>query len=358
MAEVEGYAKRALEMAAQFDLPAVQADCLNTLGTFLGPGISESVSMLEEAVRISEGANLFKEAMRANNNLGVLYSSQGSYEAAMRYYQRALELAHQMGDAELELFFSANDLWSRVFLGQLQEAEERLAEPEELNEMFPDPGAGGRTLRSFESFLLLTKGEFKSALRLIETVIQEDRETNDLHSLRTAITFKVLLLQTICETQEVEEILQEALEVAETLGVGVFQNSVASVVASRSGDLDRARERLETARQIIGDSQPVFWRGINIAHAEAYLSAAEGDWGAAWRKFNQLRGSLEEKKIRWHVAWYAADWAELMILRGEDEMIPRAKELLEEARLEFAAMGAAGWVEWVDEKLAGIDGRG
>jgi tetratricopeptide (TPR) repeat protein len=358
MAEVEGYAKRALEMAAQYDLPAVQAECLNTLGTLLGPGSSESVPMLEEAVRISETANLSKEAMRANNNLGVLYSNQGEYKAAIRHYQRAIELARQMGDAELELFFSANDLWSRVFLGRLQEAEERLAGPGELIEMLPDPGAGGRTLRSFKAFLLLTKGEFKSSLQLLGTVIQEDRKANDLHSLRNALVFKALLLVTIGEDKQVEEVLQEALEVAETLGVGVFQNCVASWVASRRGQVDRARGYLETARQIIGDSQPVFWRGINIAQAEAHLSAAEGDWRAAWEKYHQLMTSLEEKKIRWHTAWYAADWAELILLRSEAEMMPRAKELLERVRSEFDAMGAHGWVKWVDEKLAGIEAGG
>jgi tetratricopeptide (TPR) repeat protein len=355
MAEVEEYAKLALEMAAQFDLPAVQAECLNTLGTFLGPGSSESVSMLEEAVRISETANLYKEAMRANNNLGVLYSSQGEYKAAIRHYQRALELARQMGDVELELFFSANDLWSRVFLGRPHEAEERLVEPLELIEIIPDPGAGGRTLRSFEAFLLLTKGEFKSALQRLETVIQDDRKANDLHSLRTALVFKVLLLGSIGEDQQVEEILQEALEVAKTLGVGVFQNCVASVLASRRGNVDKAQEYLETARQIIGDSQPVFWRGINIAQAEAHIFAAKGNWEAAWEKFNQLRISLEKKKIRWHYAWYAANWSDMIFLRGEAEMISRAKELLEEVRSEFEAMGAHGWVKWVDEKLAGIE---
>jgi hypothetical protein len=68
--------------------------------------------------------------------------------------------------------------------------------------------------------------------------------------------------------------------------------------------------------------------------------------------------SLEEKKIRWHTAWYAADWAELILLRSEAEMMPRAKELLERVRSEFDAMGAHGWVKWVDEKLAGIEAGG
>ncbi len=89
--------------------------------------------------------------------------------------------------------------------------------------------------------------------------------------------------------------------------------------------------------------------------AEAHLLAALNEWDAAWEKFSVNQDTLAKKQMRWNVSWFATEWADAHLLRGEPEDISRARELLEEARAEFEEMGAYGWVELVNGKLAGIE---
>ncbi|MFV2044368.1 MAG: protein kinase [Anaerolineales bacterium] len=350
--EVEQYANRALDMAEQFDLLAVRADSLNTLGTSKGAGSSDAIPMLEEAIQISESANLLTEAMRANNNLGVLLADQGNYEAAIRSYHHASELARQKSDLNLELFFSANELWSRIFLGQLREVDRDHAELSKLLGDRPDPGSGGRTLEGMEISLAFAKGEFRQALQMADRKIRDDHETNDLFSLLLTLGAKFHLLFLDGKLEQAQELAEDAIEVARRFDQGVQQHCWASKIASRRGDAQHASESLESARKIVGNNQPVFWRQVNIVRAEAHLLAAQEEWEAAWNKFSENQANLASKQLRWHAVWFATEWADAHLLRGEAEDIARAQELLEEARSEADDMGAAGWVELIDGKLA------
>jgi lipopolysaccharide biosynthesis regulator YciM len=105
----------------------------------------------------------------------------------------------------------------------------------------------------------------------------------------------------------------------------------------------------------LGNNQPAFWRKVNIVRAEAHLYAAERKWEKAWEKFDENQDSLAAKQIRWHAGWFATEWADAHLLRGEPEDITRARELLEKAWAEFDDMGAYGWVELVNGKLSGIE---
>jgi tetratricopeptide (TPR) repeat protein len=352
--EVELYANQALDMAEQFDLLAVQADSLITLGTSKESGSGEAIPMLEEAIRISESANLLTEAMRANNNLGVVLGNDGNNAAAIKNYHRAAELARQKADLNLELFYSANEHWSRISLGQLRVVESSHAELSKMLEDLPDPGAGGRTLWNMEAWLVFSKGEFHKALQLLERNIRDQRETNDLYSLQLSLTTKSFSLMLTGELERAEETVGEAIEIARRFERGVNQYCWASIIASRRGDIQRASESLENARRILGDNQPVFWRQVNIVRAEAHLLAMKKEWPAAWAKFSANQDTLASKQLRTTVGWFATEWAEAYLYRGEAEDITRAKEILQEARSEFDDMGAYGWVELIDGILADL----
>lgn len=350
--EVEIFANQALDMAEQFDLPAVRADSLITLGTLKDPERDEAIPMLEEAIQIAESANLLTEAMRAHNNLGVHHGDLGNNEAAIASYQRAAELARQKADLNMELFFLANELWNRLPLGQIRQVESSYFELSNILKDLPDPGSGGRTLSGMEQTLAFAKGDFHQALELSERNIQIQRESNDLFSLSWSLGSKSNLLQLAGELEQAGRLVEEAIEIAHKFDRGVQPYCWASVIASKRGDAQHASESLENARKIVGDNQPVFWRQVNIVRAEAHLLVAQGEWDAAWVKFGENQDNLASKHIRWHLVWFAIEWAEAHLLRGEAEDVPRAQELLQEARAEFDDMGANGWVELIDRKLA------
>jgi tetratricopeptide (TPR) repeat protein len=353
--EVELYAYQALDMAGQFDLQAVRADSLITLGTSKGPGSSEAVPMLEEAVQIAESANLLAEAMRANNNLGVLQGAHANNQAAIEHYRRAAVLARQKADLNQELFFSANELWNRLPLGQISQVERRQVELRVLLEDLPDPGSGGRTVNGLEASLAFTKGDFHHALQLTERNIQDQRETNDLYTLQWSLGAKSDILLITGAPEQAEEPVEEAIKIAHGFVTGFIPYCWACVIASKRGDVQRASESLENAQTNLGNIQPVFWAKVFLLRAEAHFYAAERKWEEAWLKFGERHQMLSGKKLRFDAAWAGVEWADAYLLRSEPEDITRARELLKEARADFEDMGAYGWVELVNGKLAGID---
>jgi tetratricopeptide (TPR) repeat protein len=352
--EVEQYADRALDLAEQFDLPAVRADSLITLGTFKGSGSPEAVPMLEEAIKIAESEDLYREAMRGNNNLAVLLDELGEYQLAIDKQRRSVELARRTGRVAMEVFFSNNVIWGHLFLGQIQEAEQGYTALEPLLEQIPDPELGARIVRGSRGFYLYQKGDFKVADQLIEESIQDATEANDLYSLQIVLNSKSFLLMTLGEFQEAEEVLMRGAEIAEKTGEPEFQLLFASIAASRQGEADRAARHLESAREHIGDAQMTYWRQVNLLRAEGHLLAARKEWRVAWARFEELDRLIAEKQVLGINHWMKIEWADNLLLRGEAEDVVRAQELLKLARSISIDMGATGWVALIDEKLEAI----
>ncbi len=350
--EIEQYADRALELAEQYDLPDVKADSLITLATFKGSGSTEAIPMLEEAVRIAEAADLVREASRGSNNLGVLQGNEGNYAAAIENYRSAAELARRTGQVGQQVFYLNNVIWSQLLVGQIKEAEEGYSALEPLLDQIADPELGARIVRSSRGFYLFQKGEFEAAEQLVDQNIQADTEANDLYGLLIALNGKSFILSVSGNVPEAEKVIKQAIEIAEKLDEGEFQHLFASIAASIQGEVERAAEHLESAFNIIGDSQTTFWRELNILRAEGHLSAAGKNWEAAWTKFKDLDELQRGKNNLGIIHWTTTEWADAHLLRGQPDDIVRAKELLELARSDSETMGATGWVELINGKLA------
>jgi hypothetical protein len=55
--------------------------------------------------------------------------------------------------------------------------------------------------------------------------------------------------------------------------------------------------------------------------------------------------------MRWHRAWVKRDWAEALIKEAKGDFPTKARELLEEARTEFEAMGAPIYAGRIEARL-------
>ena len=107
--------------------------------------------------------------------------------------------------------------------------------------------------------------------------------------------------------------------------------------------LDLARHYYHGARRVTDQ--------LVISQAEHYVLAAEGRWEEAWRSFEaaiEEHGKMEQPLAR---ARILVGWAEMQIVRGGIDDLNRANELLVEARAEFEAMGASGYVDRVDARI-------
>jgi hypothetical protein len=127
----------------------------------------------------------------------------------------------------------------------------------------------------------------------------------------------------------------------------------------KTANLDSARvafNRLEEINKIvIEEGYSKFFEHVsrNLL-AGAHLWAVEEKWADCWQAFQQYFDIRPQH--RWERARVRIDWAWAHQQRGKPEDITRAKELLLEARAEFEAMGADGWVVHVQEQLENIEG--
>lgn len=121
----------------------------------------------------------------AQVNRGVSLRSVGEYEEALREFQTAMEKAHAQGDVANREYARAQATWMAFELGQLQLAEELLAQGERYLERFPnDTPARTRHLNDLAWYARL-KGEAARSLDLALEAAYYGRE--DLHSLAQAL---------------------------------------------------------------------------------------------------------------------------------------------------------------------------
>lgn len=119
---------------------------------------------------------------------------------------------------------------------------------------------------------------------------------------------------------------------------------------SALGDPAQAKAVLQEAHEKAGEQSfglsPV-WLGF----AEAQLAAAEGNWEAAKQSWERCSEAAAKAGMRWHRARALWDWAEALIKETKGQAPTKARELLEEAKVEFEAMGAPIYTARIEARL-------
>jgi len=120
------------------------------------------------------------------------------------------------------------------------------------------------------------------------------------------------------------------------------------------GELDRARKVLGEARAILAED-PKLWPRLAIDAARAQLLASEARWEESFEAFKGVAAEFEKVGTRPGRAGALRNWAEAHLARRESADSTRAIELLGEALAEYEDMGATGWVERVQARLAELE---
>jgi tetratricopeptide (TPR) repeat protein len=349
------YCRKALDLAEKHKLIQIQIECLITLGMLPAQSKDGSIDLLEKAIELAETNNFPRQADRAHNNLGVQYTVElVDYAKAANHYQRAADLANQVGNREMELFSLVNLAFNNLNLGQLKNVEQTIPVLEELMEALPEPGAGSRNLTSLRSGLLTYQGKFDQALELLYLRVKAHKEVGDLQTLFGAYLF-MSWIALIKKDFELGKSVSEEITNLGDLGIGFASTGYAllSRVNSQMGEIEKAIQNLSEAQKLAGE-RTRYLEQLFILWAQAELFVAQRKWEQAWKKYSELIELTTQKRFRWHRAWANVDWADALLTHSEVEDWQRAQELLEEALSEYQDMGADGFVELLAGKLAVI----
>jgi predicted ATPase len=351
--DCEKFGNNSLKMADGMGLIPVQADVLSTLGLLPMRSGEERISMQQRALELAESANLHRQTMRTHNNLAWAYAMVSfDHSKVIHHKQRAADIAHLIGAVEKELLFRADICSMLLDQGEIKAVVEQLPLLDELADSLPDPGAGGANYTSLKAELIFYQGRFDQALELSETLANELREVGSMQMLSGVLG---TMIQTAIEAGENElakKTLPEKISLTKKgMGSKSIALSYAVMVHSKGGELKEARDFLEDAIREAKDIQDQSLENYFIKRAEAFLNVTEKNWEDAWQSFADIKSILKALNFRWYHAVLLKDWARAHLSRGEDEDIPRAVELFQEALTEFEHMGAEGFVTMLKEQL-------
>jgi hypothetical protein len=115
-----------------------------------------------------------------------------------------------------------------------------------------------------------------------------------------------------------------------------------------TGEVEAARAWIDRAQNIEAPNARTD-NSLIIQQTEAFQCAAEGRWDEAEREIEAIETNPDYREMRAERAIFQFNRAKCVARWGQPADRPRAVAIARAARDEFAAMGAQGWVDRIDE---------
>ncbi len=351
--------RRALALAEQLGAVNVLADSLATLGILAGVPAEVSLESLRKAVELAEANGLLQVAMRAHINLGTMTRGWlADNEAALQHFKRAAELGKLRGVASEELLGLSTYISCLFAPGRLKEIDAELPRLEVLVEQMGNPDSMRVLVKYIKAVLISHKGDWDESIAQSWECLQEYREQknhesvfNMLDELSWAILEKNCWGET-ADLDQVDKLLQEALAFFEqdNTNEGIWVYPRISILRSRQGKVDEARQWMEKTRQVL-IAKPSAWSDRILGECETEIAIANQDWDNAILANENV--ARFEKRLGFKVgaARSLLCWADICIRRNNTLDLENAQTLLREAITEFTEMGIGHFYAIAQEKL-------
>ena len=341
--------ERALELAEALKLPEVLTQALTTKGAVLNRRnrLEEGRLLLEGALALALEHDIPAAAIRASNNLAVVYESSDRYADALTVSDRAATIARRVGDRNWELLLFAGPISSLVLLGRWDEA---LAREEEVK-------AGGVVPFLDHLFVNLVEIDcWKGDIEHARTRLEHCGELKMHESLDYAASYGVheaQLLRTEGEARAAQVALEPVLESRAELSTSNLQVKLGFVEALECafelGDTGKLEELLLLIEDLRSGERPPMLE----AHAARFRAKLAGDRAAAEMGFNRAADIFRERELLFWLAVTELEHAEWLTSR---ERADDAQPLLLGAREMFERLEARPWLERVDAlRIASLD---
>jgi tetratricopeptide (TPR) repeat protein len=345
--------RQALQMARRVADRKVEADTLITLGIIPSLSTEEAISVLEQAIEIGHREKLLTEESRAHNNLGVVVGRNlADFRQARPHYLQAAEIARQIGDLSAELYCYNNAIFVTILSGDLAQAERMLASGREIYAQLMDPGAAGENYRAEVNHLEHAKGYLDHAAAGRRDLLRQAAEAGSDFDVAGHGPSLGLILIELREYDQAVVVLDEALVSADRAKwLRHFVRSLMATALAGRGQPEQAKVCLAQAEAVLAE-RPEAWPQLIHHWSRANVLAAGGHWEEAFRTYEEAAEGFAEKGLRPDHARTLSDWAEAHLARGEAGDTDRARQLLREALAVYHGMGADGYVDRVNARLA------
>jgi class 3 adenylate cyclase/tetratricopeptide (TPR) repeat protein len=354
--EATAFLEEALELAEHFQLPEIYSNALSSraIGLLRVARLDEAAHLLRRALEVALEHDLPRAALRAYNNLSVVWESLDRFAEVIELGDQAMGLSRRSGDRANELACLVGTLGDYVATGRWDEAVARAAEAEATEELgaLKWVAAGLLELAPLQAY----RGELDAARELVDRF--DDLGTSGNEELRAM--HRVVLADVLLQEGRADEALAAADEVVGLRGrfgltsANVKRGLVIAVQAALAvGNVAKAEELLG----IVEGARPGLvtpYLRINGARLAARVAAARADHDAVEPGFAAAEAGFRELGTPFDLAVVLLEHAEWLASRGRDA---EAEPLVSEAREVFDGLGAKPWLDRAAAVGAGAEAR-
>jgi tetratricopeptide (TPR) repeat protein len=336
--------ERALTLAERLQLPSVFVEALTTRGVVLmwQGRLGEARIQLEAAIARAHDEQLYRSALRAENNLLVVLEASDRHAEVADLGERTIALARRRGDRRWEANLRTGVSSTLFMLGRWDEALTIAAEE--------DPEAANETARVQLLWIALIeceRGNLEAAERRLAAAesmrASDNPQTRSVHALVEARVLRARGRQV------------EALAAAErglaTLGdLAITDASMKAVLveaieaALAIPDVDKAEELLAIPQSLDPGELTPFLQA-STGRLLALLDAARGSDDGIEDRFRAATALFREFGIAFYQAVTQLEHGEWLIGQGRSD---EADPLLAEAAEAFERIQATPWLERVE----------
>ena len=355
--EAEPILAKALEMAETTGALAVHIEALITLGTYQaseGGKAKAGVKKLEDAVALAKANEFPRQESRAQNNLAVTeVHVLGDLSQCRDRLVRSEELSRSTGEVGIELFYAGAACFYALLQGDLSWVRDRMPHLLETGDELASAVTARFNVQSPFGTLLRQEGELDQAIEYLRQLHSEARKASESNTIYiTSISFADAALEMGDRLDEALDMINAARQTTQ-FGGPVWTLTLKARLHAALGQTDEAHEALEFARKEAGDP-PFGLSPVWLGMAEAQVALAEGETGKTGEWFERVVEAASQIGMRWHRTYALWAWAEALI--KADQSSSKSRELLEEARSEFDALGAPKYADRMADRLGEQEG--
>ncbi len=346
------YCRQALEMAERLGAVEVQAEALSTIGISPKLTTEEARQALTRAIELSESAGLPATASRAYVNLGsAIEHRQGNPRAALERYNKAAELAQQIGATSMEFVALSSSLFVLIQLGEYDAVEKDLEKMRQMqNRVSPHGYVNFYMVRLAANWLHHYRGEWEEAIQGLQACREEARQQGNRPYELDALMAMTEVYTEMGRWEEAESCVLPVLEKTASNPGGRFSALlVFFYVRIGQGRVEEARQiAAEMSQLATNSSSPAL--EVRLARVEATLAAAQERWAEADVAFERCIALNVRLEARWYQASVLRQWGETFLRRRPPDPV-HGCSLLEQASDVWQKLGVPRYVVMVEERI-------
>jgi tetratricopeptide (TPR) repeat protein len=240
VAAAAAHMNESVDLATEVTEPGPLARSLTGLGSIEARRGNEerALELKLEALRVAERGGNLTETARSSIAAGTSLHYLDRQEEALKYYDRALQIARLVGNIRLQGYALMNRCAAMLDLGLYQEAGPILEEAKRFVRMMEEPSTIA-LLDVSEGQREMGLGRWNRAVRVWDRGLKSLKQLGDLFDYARSLTYVARFCLDHGDLEQTRKLLEEADAIARGLG-GV------SLIAT----IEEIRERLPASREI------------------------------------------------------------------------------------------------------------